>query len=137
MGYGVYDEGHRWAGYMVPAECDFPDCPEMIDRGLGYKCEMHGYWEDDDTFIELDGCGLFFCTDHAWDYESHDAIEPKGDHPKWLWWILSSPSWKQWREESPKLAAEYERLLLESGWRPSKGDLEALFYELDSETYDG
>jgi len=124
MGYGVYFEGHRWAGYMVTAECDMPECHTMIDRGLGYKCEKvttyhyfdaegnevgsDGDWETE-TEEEGEGCGLFFCEAHLYDHVAHEdnKVQPKGEHPRWMWWILNHESWEKWREENPKRVAEY------------------------------
>lgn len=142
MGYAVYEDiWHfgRWAGYAVPAECDFPGCTEMIDRGMGYQCEEH--WtileviEGDEVVDEVDfkqeGCYLYFCGEHLTSVQEHDTIEPKPDHPQWLWWILSAPSWGQWREDNPKKVEQYLDTVRASGWRPSMNDFENLFVEME------
>lgn len=114
MGYGVYeDPWHfgRWAGYMVPAECDQPGCSTMIDRGLGYQCEK--YWDsfidvdtEEEIEVEHEGCYLYFCSEHS-AHTDHEDAEPKPDHPRWMWWILNHESWEKWCEENPKRVAEY------------------------------
>lgn len=127
MGYTVYRdiEGHdRWAGYAVPAECDMPGCEVTIDRGLGYKCQ-DGHAEEPDHDLDLDGkllaqgdpefedygCGLYFCTEHLYDTDSHDGVEPKPDSVEWVRWMLEHESWQQWRDENPeKLTAMRERV---------------------------
>jgi len=106
MGYGVYEEfsNGRWAGYMVPAECDFPDCKAEIDRGLAYKCEEHVTYDANDVETVEEGCELFFCSDHRYDAEQHAEVQPKPDSPEWVRWMLTDKSWKQWRAENPERA---------------------------------
>lgn len=102
MGYAVYEDREspgRWAGYGVPAECDFPGCAAKIDRGLAYKCEEH-LWYDGDGDDHLDeGCGLYFCSEHRYDATMHDNIEPKPDTRVWVWHMLTDISWHEWRME--------------------------------------
>lgn len=118
MGYAVYNHGDRWAGYGVPAECDWPDCREKIDRGLGYKCEDHGGYklilnreeisydrfdEEDDAeeeWVETEGCGLFFCEKHRSQTDQHANIEPKPDTQEWIDHMLTDESWQDWRNEN-------------------------------------
>jgi hypothetical protein len=100
MGYGVYEDGDRWAGYMVPAPCDFPGCEVKIDRGLAYKCQLHVVWVTDDDEREDEGCGLFFCPDHLYDKHADD-IQARPDSLEWVRWMLSDGSWAPWREEHP------------------------------------
>ena len=61
MGYQVYEDHwakeygvDRWAGYGVPAVCDFPDCTVKIDGGTDYRCEARCGEEAGDE------CGLRF-----------------------------------------------------------------------------
>ena len=108
MGYQVYEMDGRWAGYGVPAVCDWPDCTVEIDRGLGYKCEHgHSDEEGDGSDPEFDdfGCGLYFCTAHLYDTAKHDGIEPKPDTREWIEWQLTDDSWEQWRTENPDRVA--------------------------------
>ena len=61
MGYSYYKQiwngVERDAGYSVEAECDFPGCHKMIDRGMAYMCC--------DTNSNQDrGCRGFFCEEH-------------------------------------------------------------------------
>ena len=62
MSYQVYEQTidgvTRFAGYGVPAECDYPGCHKMINRGHAYQCHVI----EDETLSC--GCGLFFCNDH-------------------------------------------------------------------------
>jgi len=124
MGYQVYedpDHPSRWAGYGVPAECDWGDCHAQIDRGLGYKCEDHGGYalmldgqeigydriEDEPTAVEEwapeEGCGLFFCETHRFRTPEHGPVQPKPDSLEWEAHLLSDASWAPWREEHPDL----------------------------------
>lgn len=107
-----YDENWgRDVGYGVPAKCDYPDCPEKIDRGLGYIC-------GDQPFGGDDGCGLFFCESHMLiEVDEHGHLtgpqrcdrcieggatyDPKPDLPEWIRHKLTDPSWQQWRDENP------------------------------------
>lgn len=106
MGWEIgFDE--RWKrdiGYGVVAWCDFPGCKQEIDRGLSQVCcgeEPRGG----------DGCGLYFCDNHArnmlrgqWHACSRCAnyrppFTPKPEHPDWLKWKETDPSWAEWRAE--------------------------------------
>lgn len=137
MGYGIYEDFNnpgRWAGYMVPAECDNPTCSASIHRGMGYLCESHEVYDmHQDEWLILGGCGMYFCMDHRYPLDrDHWLYDPKPDAPEWIWWILAAPSWKQWREENPKRAHEYHERLIESDFRPGKDHLEALFEDMES-----
>lgn len=114
MGYAVYEQRvagvTRWAGYGVPAECDWTGCTEQIDRGLAYRCETHTtYTEVDDVEVEneVEGCERTFCEEHLHQVEEHLAHEPKGESPKWMRHILRDESWATWRETNPDKVAEY------------------------------
>lgn len=100
MGYAVYEDRNadRWAGYGVPAVCDWPDCNAEIDRGLDYKCEYH---EPEEGDSDDEGCGLFFCPKHARHTDGHAAATPKRDTVEWMQHMLTDRSWKQWRAENP------------------------------------
>lgn len=108
MGYQVYEDRaardlgvERWAGYGVPAICDHPDCAEVVNRGLGYRCG-----EDES------GCGLSFCSSHLFIggvgpqmcgrcCDEDPPFTPKPDTADWEGWILTDDSWAQWRAEHP------------------------------------
>ncbi|HEY9251715.1 MAG TPA: hypothetical protein VIP06_03570 [Nocardioides sp.] len=120
MGYGVYEDPGRarWAGYMVPAECDFPDCKTEIERGLDWKCETHAAYECDDEGNEIEnlpeGCGLFFCEAHKYDTEKHAGVKAKPDSAEWMAWQLVDDSWERWRAENPELVATMRTLVTEA-----------------------
>jgi hypothetical protein len=121
MGYAVYEDRAaadldvaRWAGYGVPAVCDMPDCETKINRGMGYRCE-HVYKEaffrkgervdieddwDEERVEEHPGCELHFCEEHLYDHDKHEGVEPKPDTDEWVAWMLTDPSWGQWRREN-------------------------------------
>lgn len=134
MGYAVYEEDGRWAGYGVPAECDFPSCHAQIDRGLAHKCETYidyQYARDgqpidppesltsdlEEFEVECEGCGLFFCTDHE-PHSDHQNSEPKPDSIEWMRHMLTDSSWKQWRDENRNEAARMTDSLGVEGPRP-------------------
>lgn len=111
MGWQIYEDTKgrplRWAGYGVPAYCDHPKCSEEIDRGVSHHCGEVNRNEED-------GCGLHFCEKHLnHDHlcerctKRKDAFEPKPDHPEWSRHVLTDESWKQWRDENPKYAEQY------------------------------
>lgn len=112
MGYAVYEEpdNKRWAGYGVPAECDFPGCSSRIQRGLDYKCDIIYTFEDvisngeviDQIEVETDGCGLFFCQNHLYKHDQHGDLLPKLDIKEWLEFMLKDESWAEWRAENPE-----------------------------------
>lgn len=110
MGYAVYKDGHRWAGYGVPAPCDYPDCSADIDRGLGWKCES--YWDEveypNEVLVEEDfeGCGMFFCTDHSDHLTYHESATPKEDTLEWKHHMLTDSTWAEWREDNPQWVEE-------------------------------
>lgn len=145
MGYAVYKDlryPNRWAGYAVPAECEWPDCKTMIYRGFGHKCETHSSFEVEfedgdivgEAWTEEEGCGLYFCVSHRHLIDQHALASPKPDHPEWLWWMLVAPSWRLWRLENPEEASRNRKIVEESGWRPSKANMEDLFSEMESES---
>ncbi len=118
MGFGVYEDREalengvsRWAGYMVPGICDMTGCdnPLPMGRGLGNKCETR-YTEDIVTGDEVEeqGCGLFFCGEHAPVScpDDHIGLTPKPDTSEWEEHILTDDSWARWREENPKRTEE-------------------------------
>lgn len=85
---GTDDDG-REIGYGVEAECDFPGCPEKIDRGLGYVCgPMHGSGNEW-------GCGRYYCGKHLdqgvhkCEGDPHPSSCPEGQH---RWKTHVSPS---------------------------------------------
>lgn len=74
MGYSYYvlPDG-REAGYAVDAVCDYPDCEEEIDRGLGYLCGIApDGWRDP----KAPGCGKYFCSAHLFE-GTHDCPNPE------------------------------------------------------------
>lgn len=115
MGYSVYEDrdAHdhgvsRWAGYGVPAVCDWPTCSTEINRGLGFKCERRYIETEDGEEIEEDGCGLYFCIEHLalGCVPEHDGFTPKPDTAEWEQWMLTDESWEPWREEHPEVVAQ-------------------------------
>lgn len=122
MGYAVYERGDRFAGYGVPAYCDFPECLTKIDRGVDYLCEsrtVYRFFDIDSgeelTLEEADSgtydvtemeyeepthCDMFFCGQHT-DHDSHGFTwVDKGEHPDWVDHLLDDESWQQWRDEN-------------------------------------
>lgn len=117
MGYGVYEDSdardygvERWAGHMVPAECDMPDCREEIERDLDSKCEQHpadadliAEGETDPEMIAR-GCGMFFCSTHLGATAGYEGIKPKPDSLVWMRHQLTDESWADWRAQNPATA---------------------------------
>lgn len=65
MGYGNcgYDSEGRPIGYLVRAECDYPGCKAIIERGLDFACgNEHGTKANTTGGIEC--CDQYFCNDH-------------------------------------------------------------------------
>lgn len=123
MGYAVYEDQaardmgvRRWAGYGVPAECDWPDCKTEIDRGLGYRCESHvGFeyltWPETQERPVVDGCELSFCEEHRYETSKHADITPKPDSREWIMHQLIDPSWAEWRNRYPDDVRAQQALL--------------------------
>lgn len=110
-----YDSNwERDVGYGVPCKCDHPACDKDIDRGLGYVCGGDLYGGDE-------GCGLFFCGEHASAYRGlcercrneQEPFDPKPDTRDWIEHKLSCPTWQRWRAENPKVVDEIRRQLAE------------------------
>ena len=101
MGYQVYEDpaADRWAGYGVPAECDWKDCWRSIHRGMDYRCEEHITYGSDGAERTGDGCGLFFCYTHLSETDAHDDIKPKSESAKWMYFMLTDESWAPWRDQ--------------------------------------
>jgi hypothetical protein len=112
---GFDSRWNRDIGYGVPSFCDHPDCPENIDRGMGYVCGGEPYGGEK-------GCGLYFCGSHltgrrkSGDHwvgvcgrcdKGRPPYEPSRDTAEWLDWKLYDESWAQWRDENP---AEVNRI---------------------------
>ena len=114
MGYAVYEDRkardygvERWAGYGVPAKCDFPGCKKKIDRGFGYLCGEDVFQDNAGEHADNGdclGCGLYFCTDHQ--FGNHQGIQPKPDSKEWVTWMLTDDSWARWREENTEQVAQ-------------------------------
>jgi hypothetical protein len=105
MGWAIGFDANwqRDIGYGVPAICDYPQCTEEIDRGLGYVCGGGTYGGEN-------GCGLYFCGRHlhCGSYQACDRCEagrppyePTPDTAEWLSWKLTDESWAQWCAENP------------------------------------
>lgn len=112
MGYQVYKVGERWAGYGVPAVCEYPTCNEEIDRGMAYAC-------GDEPFSEV-GCDRYFCEKHL-EYHCFNTgngyrecvgvcgrcakrkqpFPYKPERPEWIKHLLKDKSWAEWRKENP------------------------------------
>jgi hypothetical protein len=115
----------RDIGYGVPAYCDHPDCNAEINRGLPYVCGGEPYGEPR-------GCGLYFCEKHLFMYEKLPQLcarcaprrkkpfEPKPDHPYWIKFKLTDPSWKQWRKENSEWVKNTRASLRHARSRPRK-----------------
>jgi hypothetical protein len=103
---GFDSNWNRDIGYGVTAYCDHPKCNEEIDRGLSYVCGGEPYGGEV-------GCGLFFCDDHlsGWSRQGrrvcprcaaskrpYKRIKP--DHPEWIAFKMTDPSWAKWRKEN-------------------------------------
>jgi hypothetical protein len=100
MGYSVYWSNRRWQGYGVPAYCDYPECKNEIDRGLGYQHE-------DDK--ENGTPSVFCCSDHQ--TYNYDEFNPDLtiEHPEWIEHVLTDDSWDEWRKENPELVNKYQK----------------------------
>jgi len=116
---GFDKKWNRDIGYGVPAYCDHPECSKEIDRGLSYVCanqEPRGG----------EGCGLYFCEEHKGFFkeavtqddeeleplisdcclrcrEGKEPFTPKPEHPEWIAWKQTDPSWAEWRREQRKI----------------------------------
>lgn len=93
----------RDIGYGVPANCDYPGCGAVIDRGLSHVCGGEPYGGEH-------GCGLYFCEKHL--HQNGRPLcglctcgtkrhKPTPDHPDWIKHKLTDPTWQKWRDESP------------------------------------
>lgn len=122
MGYQVYEDRpaldhgvERWAGYGVPAICDFPTCETKIDRGMAYRCEeytVYRYFDeegeqvseeehwDEEREEQEEGCEMHFCDEHS-NHDTHKDSTPKPDTAEWEAWMLTDESWEQWRSQNP------------------------------------
>lgn len=101
---GFDSNWQRDIGYGVPAYCDHPKCNKKIDRGLSYVCGGEPYGGDD-------GCGLYFCSEHLSGFHGDHFVCPrcaafkppykriKPDHPEWIEFKMTDPSWADWRKE--------------------------------------
>lgn len=111
---GFDSNWNRDIGYGVPAYCDHPKCNETIDRGLGCVCGSEPYGGEK-------GCGLYFCGQHLRGYQpqrcpkcaryDHKPYKAKPDHPEWIQWKLTDPSWAKWRRENREKVAEMKKAL--------------------------
>lgn len=103
---GFDKKWQRDIGYGVPAICDYPGCGHRIDRGLAEVCGGMPYGGDH-------GCGLYFCEHHL-AYSGRvtfqrcercktgqPPFDPTPDHPEWVEFKLTDPSWEPWRKENP------------------------------------
>lgn len=128
MGYSIYKVGNRWAGYGVPATCEYPTCKNKIDRGVSYAC-------GGEPFSDV-GCDRYFCEKHlnynGWNekkgewcrhqedckcetYEvcercesNQPPFEYKPERSVWVKHLLKDKSWAEWREKNPE---EVKKLL--------------------------
>jgi hypothetical protein len=128
MGYQVYDDpaAARWAGYGVPAECDWTSCRRRIHRGVAYRCDMHiAHGPEGEERID-EGCGRFFCDTHLGESDSHQGMKPKPDSAEWMYFMLTDESWAPWRAKDPApleaLRAALQTAATESFLRPLYDD---------------
>lgn len=117
---GFDEKWKRDIGYGVPAYCDHPECNERIDRGLSYVCA-------DGEPRGGDGCGLYFCEKHKGFAQfgkdeddlilsdccerCRDGLEPftpKPEHPEWVEFKATDPSWAEWREQEATKQATHD-----------------------------
>lgn len=104
MGYAVYEDRpaldygvERWAGYGVPAVCDYPECDTEIDRGMGFRCSENAMGKK--------SCEMHFCPEHLYDHKSHKHSVPKPDTAEWEAHVLADESWAEWRDQNPEKVA--------------------------------
>lgn len=102
---------NRDIGYGVPAYCDHPKCNAEINRGLAHVCGSEPYGGEH-------GCGLFFCDAHLSGWRDNtrvcsrcDAYKPpykypKPEHPAWMEFKMTDPSWEEWRKQIPGPSGE-------------------------------
>ncbi|WP_041493237.1 hypothetical protein [Burkholderia lata] len=124
MGWSIgYDDNwKRDIGYDVPATCDHPECNAKIDRGLAHVCAH------EEPYGGEEGCGLYFCHAHlsgtgmcercATKIDDGPYVAPfeaKPDHPDWIRWKLTDPSWRQWRDENPGEVAKLHAAVARTG----------------------
>lgn len=137
MGYAVYDNDGRKAGYGVPAYCEHPGCDAEIDRGMSYAC-------GGDPFQY--GCSRYFCSKHVFmtlvesncddDPECDDSdccvyrdvcerckageapFDMKPEHPEWVYHLLHHESWGEWRKNNPEEVEKLKKLPA----RPAEGE---------------
>lgn len=110
---GYDSKWKRDIGYGVPAYCDFPGCMVEIDRGLSHVCGGAPYGGDK-------GCGLYFCINHLLAseqlcdccYHAKSPFTPTHDHPRWLAFKRTDPSWAAWRAEHPDFMANLTHIEL-------------------------
>ena len=121
MGYAIYQNGGRYAGYGVPAYCEHPGCDKKIDRGVSYACGQEPFKY---------GCDRYFCGEHVFRHlvekgcvdsddceddeccvykdvcqrckEEKSEFDYKPEHPDWIKHLLKDESWKEWRENNPE-----------------------------------
>lgn len=101
---GFDSKWNRDIGYGVPAECDHPRCSVRIDRGLSYVCGNEPYGGEK-------GCGLYFCSEHQFDYLQRckrcvtykPPYKPKPDVKEWIDHKMTHPSWAEWRKDNPSI----------------------------------
>lgn len=126
MGYQVYRihkdfDGYRFAGYGVPAICEYPDCNEEIDRGMAHACGGEPNSER--------GCDRYFCEKHLIFHgfnlngerqylfvcercdKYKDPYPYKPETKEWLEHILTDESWEIWRNDEKEKVEEYKKQL--------------------------
>jgi hypothetical protein len=116
MGYSVYQVGHRWGGYGVPATCEHPDCNKEIDRGIAFACGGEPFSEH--------GCDRYFCYKHLIYHQfnmggGRECVQVcercakrkspfpyKPERPEWIKHLLTDDSWEEWRKQNPDAVKE-------------------------------
>ena len=137
---GHCGEHKRDIGYGVPAPCDHPECNEIIDRGLAYRCCENIHHDA--------SCKGYFCEEHRQNYVYQDeladmspeelkvlgidsneevaqdddgiiccrhTIQPHKEAVVWLEHILNDESWEVWRTKHPERIERFKKLLAEKG----------------------
>lgn len=125
MGYAVYKNGDRYAGYGVPAVCEHPDCDKEIDRGMSHAC-------GGEPFSEY-GCDRYFCGEHLKHHgfntgcgykengyfcdrcsKMKTPFPKKPETKEWMNHLLTDESWEKWRENNPEEVKEFQDNLKEA-----------------------
>lgn len=136
MGYAVY--GHRayndrFAGYGVPALCDFPGCDEKIHRGVSFACgndpdatcgkyfcgkhlqyepsnlkieDLEQWYKKADSEEETTWPRCPRCADEQWDTPEYPQ---KAELEEWIEFVLTDESWAEFLDTHPGIEEDWRR----------------------------